>query len=358
MGATDCPATDEELGLHVRKRTRVHGAVLSAPMTRCLVLGGGLLGSHVARALADTGAAVTVFSRGLNPWFTAERRGAIEVHVGVVERDAGLLAELIEGADCVVHLASSSRPPIARGDPIADLEQTVVPALAVMERLAHTGGSRRLFFASSGGTIYGNPEVLPTPEDHPLRPTTPYAITSVALEHYAHFYARAHGLEVTTMRFSNVYGPGQIGVGRQGVIGTWLRQLVNGEAPLVFADLDLRRDFVYVDDAAAAAVALIDRAPAGTFNIGSGTATSLGDVLEAIEDATGRKLRPATGPISARHATADIVATQLDTTAIRRATGWSPAVGLVEGIQRTWEWMQAEAPAVLAGPHGQEAARS
>jgi UDP-glucose 4-epimerase len=287
-----------------------------------------------------------------------ERRSGNEVRVGIVEREAGLLDELVEGTDCVIHLASSSRPPIARADPLADLESTVVPALAVMERVARAGGATRLFLASSGGTIYGNPEVLPTPEDHLLRPTTPYAITSVMLEHYGHFYALTQGLPLTIMRFANVYGPGQTGAGGQGVIGTWLRQLASGEAPVVLADLRIQRDFLYVDDAARAVAALVEATATGTYNIGSGATVALHEVVDAIQSVTGHSLDLAGGTLGGRHATADILATQLDTTAIRATTGWEPHVDLPDGIRRTWEWLQVELSGVGAELHGQGTART
>src|SRR4051794_36110562 len=102
-------------------------------MTRCLVLGAGLLGGHVARQLTDSGHEVDVFSRGFNPWFNQERREGIGIYPGEIETDTHLLCELIGAADCIVHLASSSRPPAAAIAPVADVEQTLRPALTVMQ---------------------------------------------------------------------------------------------------------------------------------------------------------------------------------------------------------------------------------
>src|SRR4051812_37691566 len=108
-------------------------------MTRCLVLGAGLLGGHVAWRLCDEGHDVTVFSRGINPWFDEGRREGIAVHVGRIESEAELLGELIANADWVVHLASSSRPPLAIQAPVVDVEQTLTPALTVMQHMSHFG---------------------------------------------------------------------------------------------------------------------------------------------------------------------------------------------------------------------------
>lgn len=322
-------------------------------MSRCLVLGAGLIGSHVARALADRGHAVTVFSRGFNPWFVPERRRGIDCRTGLIEEDVDALRELVAESDWIVHLASSSRPPTAQEHPLADLKQTVSPALAVMEQ-ALAGRGARVLLASSGGTVYGNPATLPTPEDHPLRPTTPYGISNATLEHYAAFYARTRRLPVTTMRFSNVYGPGQLGTGSQGVIGTWLRRLAAGEAPVVVTDLSVRRDFVYVDDAASAVAALVDSGcAAGAYNIGSGATASLEDVLHAVEAVTGVDLRPTRASSAGTHPTADIPTTLLDTRRIREATGWAPAVSLPEGVRRSWDWVSGET--LAAAPRAPQA---
>src|SRR5262245_44095893 len=119
-------------------------------MSRCLVIGCGLIGSHAARALADRGHDVAVFSRGFNPWFDESRRAGIDVTQGDIGVDSRVLADLVAGADDVVYLASSSKPPTAAADPLLDVEQTIKPALALLEHLA-SHPDKRLFIASSGG---------------------------------------------------------------------------------------------------------------------------------------------------------------------------------------------------------------
>jgi UDP-glucose 4-epimerase len=314
-------------------------------MSRCLIIGCGLIGSHAARHLADRGHDVTVFSRSCNPWLDESKRSGIPVHEGEVARSNALLAELIGASDVVVHSASSSKPPVAADDPLSDLRSTVEPALAVMSLAASYHG-KRVFFASSGGTVYGNPDALPTPEDHPLRPATPYAISHVAVEQYAAFYASTRGLTTVRLRFSNVFGPGELGHGRQGIVGHWLRRSAAGLPLLVSTGLDVKRDFLYVTDAVAALALLVERSPRhGVYNVGGGATISLSEVARAVATVTGMKSEFISDPDAAVHATSNIPMTFLDSSRIAGETGWQPAVSFVDGVRRTWDWVRDELPA-------------
>jgi UDP-glucose 4-epimerase len=310
---------------------------------RCLVLGAGLLGGHVARHLADCGYVVDVFSRGINPWFDERRQRGIDIHVGRIETETHLLRELVDAADCVIHLASSSRPPVAARAPVVDVEQTLTPALTVMQLVSEHGGSKQLLMCSSGGTVYGEPRELPTPESHPFQPTTPYAITHVALEHYLDYFRRAHGLAAITLRFANVYGPGEFGRGGQGVIGTWLRQVAIGDRPVILGGLSVRRDFLYVEDAARAVSATIEHGRSGlAYNVGSNTTTSLLEVLELLRSATSAEIDPTPGMFAPDQASGTIECTLLDSSLIAEHTGWTASVPLEEGVERAWRWMTDE----------------
>jgi UDP-glucose 4-epimerase len=323
-------------------------------MSRCLVLGAGLLGGHVAWQLRREGHDVTVLSRGINPWFDEARRDGIELHLGRIETETELLGELVGNAECVIHLASSSRPPLAVQAPVVDVEQTLTPALTVMQHLSHFGRDKRLITCSSGGTVYGSPHRVPTPEDHPFQPTTPYAVTHVALEYYLEYYRHAHGLESVTLRFANVYGPGELGRGGQGVIGTWLHQIAIGERPVLLGDMTISRDYVYVEDAARAVGAVITKpSPVHAYNVGSSSTTTLYELLEILRDVTGAEIEPTPGPPAFEHATGGIPLTLLDTTRINEDTGWTPSVRLEEGVSRTWEWLRTEWMPLVEGRSAQ-----
>ena len=306
---------------------------------RCLVVGAGLIGSHVARRLADEGADVTVFSRGLNPWLDEERRRGIDIHLGEVQEGERVLEELVAASDTVVHTESSSRPPTAVRDPVWDLQNSVVPALTVMRLVLAAPHAPLLLLASSGGTVYGNPVELPTPETHPLLPRTPYAISNVAVERYADFYAAQGSLRRVVLRFSNVFGPGELGRGGQGVVGVWLRQIAAGTESALLGDPTLARDFVYVDDAATAVAAVVRGARQGVYNVGSSRATTLAEVMEIMKEVTGMpvEFEPSAPPEG--HPTSYIERTQLDIRHIREDTGWVPQTSFVDGVRKTWSWV-------------------
>jgi len=310
-------------------------------MSRCLVLGGGLLGSHVARHLADHGYTVSLLSRSLNPWFRPERRHGIEIVIGDIEKQPELLAELVMESDHVIHAASSTSPPFAERAS-KTVAQMIGPTLNVLQLLTCIP-EKTFVLLSSGGTIYGDPSQLPTPEHHPLQATTSYAATHIAIEQQTQAYEKTHGLRVIRARLANIYGPGETGHAGQGVVGTWLRCLAASRKPVVVAPLSISRDFLYVDDAASAIAALLERGTTGlAYNVGSGTTTSLQEVLETISEVTGIAIKPKVLKAEAQHTTGSIRATMLDTERIRTHTMWHPTVSFSEGVRRAWEWVRTE----------------
>jgi UDP-glucose 4-epimerase len=265
------------------------------------------------------------------------------LYCGTIEGDSGQLTELVSEADVVVHVASSSKPPLAAQDPLGDVERTLKPALEVL-KIVSSFPRKRLFVASSGGTVYGNPEAIPTPEDHPLRPETPYAITHAAVEQYVTFYQRAYGIRAIRVRFSNVFGPGAVGVGHQGVIGTWLRNVALGEPLVVSTNLAIKRDFVHVTDAVSAVRFLIEGFPShDVYNVGGGASLSLGEVLRAVAAVTGAEPELQGSEDGTQHATRHIPITLLDASRIEREAGWRPQVPFLEGVHETWEWTRGAA---------------
>lgn len=307
---------------------------------RALVVGGGLLGGHVAVSLAERGHPVAVVSRSFNPWLLERVDGGVPVNL--VERviaPAEDLAGHIDAADVVFFMAGSSTPSHADRNLMSSTLDSVLTALTVLDLMRETS-TRRIVLASSGGTIYGEPSVLPTPETHPLEPISAHGLNSVVTERYARFFASRFGFHITTMRYSNVYGPGQTGRRGQGVVAAWCRALALGGPIRVFGDLDVRRDFVYAEDAAEATVAAaLAPSAEGAFNVGSGVGTPLRDVLHLVVAAAGRdehiEARPARG--------VDVSTTALDCSRLGAVTGWSATTPLEEGIRHSWEWLAERA---------------
>lgn len=306
-------------------------------MSNCLVIGGGLLGGAAAQALADRGHEVTVFSRSygasLDP--VIGRRPAIPIrHVlGAIGEDESL-GELTEAADAVFYFAGGSTP--TAGEAGGAVGLSVVPAVTVLEAMRATG-TRRIVFASSGGTVYGDAGVYPTPEDQPARPVTLHGYNALVIESYLSFFAERYGFEPVILRIATAYGPGQRLRRGQGVISAWINAALD-ETPLtVYGSRETRRDFVYsLDVGEAAAVAGLEGDP-DVYNVGSGDSVTLDRVIALLGSLAGRELevvdRPARG--------VDLPRTELDCGRISERVGWTPSSGLETGLRVTWEWTVA-----------------
>lgn len=297
-----------------------------------LVIGGGLIGTESALALREAGRDVRVLSRSMSPRLVEL---AAPAGIELVEAEVGTgraLAEAVSGVSAVLCLAGSSTPSAAASDPDGALLGSLSPVLAVLES-AHDAGVSRVVVSSSGGTIYGAVATTPTTEDEPRRPSSLHGVNYLAVEGFADFYRREIGMDVTTLRFSNVYGPGAEPRRGQGVIAAWTRALALNRPLVLIGPDSAQRDFVFASDAAAAIIAALD-APAGIYNVGGGGTISLAALLDELAAATERELvverRPGRG--------VDVPVTHLDITRITAATGWSPQVGLAEGLRSVWAW--------------------
>lgn len=307
-----------------------------ARVSSCLVVGGGFLGSHVAHQLAQEGHTVIVYSRSFNEWLLREDRsskGRIELVEGELPAGRGLV-DLIDAADVVFYLAGASTPAMAQTDPGGSIISSVVPAAAVLD-LMRTTSTRRIVLASSGGTVYGTVTQLPTPEEHPTKPISLHGHNSLTVERYAMFFAEQYGFEPVILRYSNPYGPGQLARRGQGVVAAWCEAIAHEETITLYGDGSVQRDFVFIEDAAAATVlAGLKAAAPAIYNVGSGESWSLQSLLDALQHAADRRASISRIP----ERPVDVRVTQLDCTRIRRDLGWKPTTSLEEGLSASWKW--------------------
>jgi len=301
-----------------------------------LVVGGRFLGAHVAQRLAAREHTVIVYSRSFNEWLVRKDRsskGHIELAEGELPAGHGL-AELIDSADVVFYMAGSSTPAMAQTDPGGSIISSVVPAAAVLDLMRETS-TRRIVLASSGGTVYGAVKRLPTSENDPTTPISLHGHNSLTVERYAMFFAEQYAFEPVIIRYSNPYGPGQLARRGQGVVAAWCEALAHGETITLYGDGQVRRDFVFIDDAAeATVVAGLEAIGPTVYNVGSGESRSLNDLLGVLQCMSGRSAR--VHRIPARPV--DVPATQLDCSRIRSDLGWKPTTPLQVGIRASWEW--------------------
>ncbi|MBU0610454.1 MAG: NAD-dependent epimerase/dehydratase family protein [Armatimonadetes bacterium] len=305
---------------------------------RILVTGGaGFIGSNVVNRFADLGHKVAV----LDSLITGKR--------GNLDSRADFYEEDITDRDAVEKVFADFKPEIvdhhaaqidvrkAVDDPVFDASVNVIGGINVV-RAALAAGVSKFIYASTGGAIYGNPEVIPCSEEHPIRPISPYGLTKHVLEHYLALYAIVEGLRYTVLRYANVYGPCQDPKGEAGVNAIFTGLMLAGQQPTIFGKGDKTRDYVFVGDVVAANVLALDRAEGEIINIGTGIQTSDQEVYDAIAAATGFGEPPIYSP----ERKGEVRHIALDISKAKRVLGWEPQVSFREGVQMTVEYNKAQ----------------
>lgn len=299
---------------------------------RCLVLGAnGFIGGHVVRALLAEGYRVRVYER--RPLQAALPE--VEARQGWLE-DEAQLTDALRGVQAVLYLSWTGYPATIGTNFALDLHANLLTAIKVMEACRRTG-VERLIFASSGGTVYGEPQLLPIPETHPTRPISAHGLGKLMAEQYLAVYRQRGELASVVLRPGNAYGPYQWPGRRQGFIATALGRLAHQQPIEVWGDGSAVRDYVFVGDVARAfAQAVRYAGPAPVFNIGSGLGLSLKAVLAEIQAATDRSPEAVFLPEAAGAVQRNV----LDIALAQRELGWTPRVSLAAGLAETWRWVQ------------------
>ncbi len=302
----------------------------------CLVLGGaGFIGSHVVDGLVARGHRVRVLDR------PAASRRNLEASLGAIDFVAAdfasedQLAAALEGIEIVVHLAGTTLPASSNEDPVYDVESNVVATLGLLRR-AVDAGVRKIVFASSGGTVYGVPERIPTAEEHPTNPICAYGISKLAIEKYLGLYHHLHGLDHVVLRMANPYGERQSIRRTQGAVAVFLGRTLRDKEITIWGDGSVARDYFHVHDLVAAFLTAIEgEPPSRVYNIGGGRSHTLEELLALIREVTGRSPRVRYAP----GRRLDVPISCLDISRAARELGWSPEISLRQGIARVWEWL-------------------
>jgi CDP-glucose 4,6-dehydratase len=313
----------------------------------------GFVGSYLAQALLERGEAVRVLDRPAPRLADVggERLSGLDLlgiraEVELVEadlRDADAVSTAIEGADSVFHLAAQTIVGVARRSPLETFEVNVRGAWNVFEA-CRTHGVGRVVFASSD-KAYGSSPELPYREDFPLRAAYPYDASKAAADTIARSYANAYGLPLAVTRFANVYGGGDLNFSR--LIPETVIALLGGRAPVIRSDGSPERDFLHVDDAVSAYLAIAGALGGGAageaFNAGGERPHSVREVVGLIASAAGTGIEPDFR--GQGNPDGEIDRQFVDSTKLRELTGWQPAVELEHGLRRTLEWYREHSEA-------------
>ena len=248
-------------------------------------------------------------------------------------RDSAAVAEIFDATrpEVMFHLAAQIDVRHSVEKPADDATANVLGTIGVLEA-ARKVGARRVINTSTGGGLYGDADLIPTPEDHPIRPLAPYGQGKYAAEGYCELYTRLHGLATASLRYGNVYGPRQDVHGEAGVVAIFCGALLDGRRPTVFGDGRQTRDWVDVSDVARANIMAAETDLPGPVNIGRGEETSVLDLIDALNSASdrGRLEQPQFAP----ERPGEVRRSCLDVSRAERELGWTAQVELRDGLRR------------------------
>lgn len=312
---------------------------------KIMVTGGaGFIGSNVVDGYVAAGHDVVVLDD-----LSAGKRANVNPGARFYEVDVRSpeVADIMEREkpDVLNHHAAQISVPDSVVDPLHDADVNIKGLINLLESAVRNRVGK-VIFISSGGAIYGEPDLVPTPETIVPRPLSPYAVTKYASEHYLTYYRHQYGLEYTTLRYANVYGPRQIRHGEAGVVAIFMGNLIESQVSTLNhfpEDPDgMVRDYCYVGDVAAANLAALTRGAGEAFNIGTGQGTRTRQLYRLIYEAF-CELRPETpahlAELKKELARAgDLRLSTLTADRARAVLGWEPRHDLAAGIRKTLEW--------------------
>lgn len=298
---------------------------------RALVTGGaGFIGSHVVDRFLEQGfdvLAVDDLSTGRRQNVAAEASFE-EIDVVDGARVQALAREF--RPTVIAHLAAQASVTFSVREPERDLDVNVRGTFNVCQAGRESGAP--VVFASTGGALYGDDVPLPTGENTPPQPLSPYGASKLAGEAYVATWGRLHGQPNVVLRLGNVYGPRQNPHGEAGVVAIFSEKLEDGETPTVFGDGEQTRDYVHVADVSRAFVAAAERGQPGTYNVGTGVETTVNELLHILQEAAGTAIEPGREPLRP----GELKRSALDTSLIVRELGWRAEIPVAEGLAQTY----------------------
>ena len=303
---------------------------------KTLILGGcGFLGSHVAEGLLESGYTVRIFDKVK---VDTKNINHIIDDLQMMEGDFTNekdVARAIKGIDYIFHFIGTTLPKTSTENPVYDLESNVISTLKLLN-LATQEKIKKIIFSSSGGTVYGVPQVIPISEDHPTNPTSAYGISKLMIEKYLALYHLTKGLDYVIFRIANPYGERQNPHSIQGAIAVFLGSAKEGKPITVWGKGNITRDYIYIKDTVPVLInAVQTNNQQRVFNLGSGKGTTLNELLAVIKEVTGRTVKVTyTGERAI-----DVPINVLDISRAREEFGFSPHTTLLDGVRKTWQWL-------------------
>jgi len=302
---------------------------------KILVTGGaGFIGANLVSELLSENCRVVVIDNlstgreeNLNP-------AAVFFNVDICDKKINEIFEK-EKPDIVFHLAAQVNVRESVKDPIKDAKINILGSLNVLENCKKIG-VKKIIFASTGGAIYGEASIIPTPENYPEFPLSPYGAAKLSVERYLNYYHKNFYLNFVILRLANVYGPMQNPFGEAGVISIFCNKALRGENPVIFGDGKQTRDFVYVKDVVSAFISAAESDKTGIFNVGTGKESDINYVFSKIKELAGLSYSPSYAPAQQGEQKRSC----LDYSKINKEFAWTPKYSLEDGLQETLKWFE------------------
>lgn len=322
-------------------------------MTVLVTGGAGFIGSHIVDLLIKNNFKVVVVDD-----LSSGREENINKQTQFYKlsiTDEEKLREVFhrERPDYVSHQAAQISVSLSVRDPLFDARTNILGSLNLLQCCVNYQ-TKGIVFASSGGTIYGEPEYLPVSETYPFQPLSPYGISKVTIEYYLNFYQKNYNLNYISLRYGNVYGPRQDPYGEAGVIAIFIEKMLKGEIPTINGDGEYIRDYVYVGDVAQANLLAVKNMlklyktiqktksakeielENNVFNLGTGIGTSVNELFHLLKEIIKFPHQANYGPPRP----GDLRKNILDYQLIKQIWGWQPEVVLSEGLKKTVDWFK------------------
>ncbi len=305
---------------------------------KILVTGGaGFIGSHLVDRLLQLGHEVVVvdnlatgYRHNLNPRARFYETSLLDSSLGeIFER---------EKPDIVNHHAAQNGVRQSNADPVFDAQHNIIGSIRLIQCCIEHG-VKKVIYASSGGTVYGEPIYLPVDEAHPIAPISPYGISKHTVEHYLSLASTSAGLNYTVLRCANIYGPRQHPHGGAGVIAIFAESMLRGVSPTIFGDGSSTRDYLFISDAVEANLLTLTGGDREIYHVSTGLEVSLNELFCQLKQALGSSMGGEDiiemSPVYDKPRPGEIHRIALSPEKIERDLGWTPQIPLQDGLEQT-----------------------
>lgn len=301
-------------------------------MKKYLIIGGaGFIGSHLSEALSKKGHSVVVID-DFSTSASLENNPKIKIYKTDIENlDEAKNIFNKEKPDFVYHLAGAInlRRPIS--DPLFVKSLDILGRTKMILDVCKENNVQKIIFVSSGGAVYENAKIVPTPESYPAHPTSLYGLANLTIEKYIELYCKNCNLGFMIPRLSNVYGPRQW---KSGVVPAMVLKILNKERPIIYGAGNQTRDFIYIEDVVNALIILAEKGGNGIYNVGSAEEISLNEIFELIKNVIGVEI----SPIHEDSRSAETERSALDINKITKELGWQPKINIKDGLKETIQY--------------------